>query len=169
MRFNCVCSRVPGKALVVADALSGSKVSSQPQTETTTDLTNEVVIYTEDVTRSWPASSQKLKEIEVDTANCLDLSLVHRFVEDGWPDYAKDVPKSIQSYFAARACLSTVNVIETYLNRIVVPASFRTDTLSRLHAGHREGHQSPGPCLNIRLVADHQSRCSRDRPLMFVL
>ena len=83
MRFNCVCSHVPGKALVVADALSRSKVSSQPQTGTTTDLTDEVEIYTEDVTRSWPASSQKLKEIAVETAKCPNLSLVHHFVQDG--------------------------------------------------------------------------------------
>ena len=123
MRFNCVCSHVPGKALVIADALSRIKVSSQPQTGTTTDLTDEVEIYTEDVTRSWPASSQKLKEIAVETAKCPDLSLVHRFVQDGWPDYAKDVPKSLQSYSAARSCLSTVNGIVTYLNRIVVLAS----------------------------------------------
>ena len=122
MRFNCVCSHVPGKALVVADALSRSKVSSQPQTGTTTDLTDEVEIYTEDVTRSWPASSQKLKEIAVETTKYPDLSLFHRFVQDGWPDYAIDVPKSLQSYFASRACPLAVNGIITYLNPIVVPA-----------------------------------------------
>ena len=32
MRFNCVCSHVPGMALVVSDALNRSKVSIQPQT-----------------------------------------------------------------------------------------------------------------------------------------
>ena len=73
MRFNCACSHVPGKALIVSNALSRSKVSSQPQTGTTMDLTDEVEIYTEDVTRSWPASSQKLKEIGVETAKCPDL------------------------------------------------------------------------------------------------
>ena len=52
-------------------------MSSHPQTWTTMDLTDEVEIYT-DVTRSWPAYSQK-------------------FVQDGWPDYAKDAPKSLQS------------------------------------------------------------------------
>ena len=85
----------------------------------------------------WPASSQKLKEIAVETAKSPDLSLVHRFVQDGWTDYAKDVLRSLQSNFAARACDSTVNVIVTYINRIVVPVSLRTDTLSQLHAGHQ--------------------------------
>ena len=67
----------------------------------TTDLTDEVVMYTKDVTRLWHASSQKLKEITIETAKCPDLSLVHRFVQDGWQDYAKDVSKSLQSYVAA--------------------------------------------------------------------
>ena len=60
MRFNCVFSNVLGKDLVVADALSMSKVSSKPQTETTMDLFDEVEIYTEDVTRLRPALSQML-------------------------------------------------------------------------------------------------------------
>ena len=62
---------------------------SPPQTGTRTDLTVEVEIHTEDVPRSWPASSQKLKEIAVETAKCAGLSLVHQFFQDGWPDYAK--------------------------------------------------------------------------------
>ena len=143
-------------------------MSSQPQTGTTTDLTDEVEIYTEDVTRSWPASSQKLKEIAVETAECPDLSLVHRFVQDGWPDYAKDVPKSLQSYFAARACLSTVNGIVTYLNRIVVPASLRTDTLSRLHAVIK-GSPKSGTSLQHPSGGRPSTRCSGDMPFMFVL
>ena len=51
VRFNFVCTHVIGKALVVAVALSRSKVSSQPQTGTTTDLTDDIKIYTDD-TRS---------------------------------------------------------------------------------------------------------------------
>ena len=76
-RFNCVLSHFPGKALMAADALSS------PQTGTTTDLTDKVEIYTEDVTRSWSAPSQKLTEIAVEIATCPDLSKVHRFVQDG--------------------------------------------------------------------------------------
>ena len=135
MRFNCVCEHVPGKALVVADALSRCNLLPKPcSSETAVD---EVESYVDDVKRGWPASSQKLQEIALETTKCPDLSLVYRYTQEGWPEYAKDVPAALKSYFASRHCLSTVNGIVTYLNRIVVPASLRKDTLARLHAGHQ--------------------------------
>ena len=136
MRYNCICEHVPGKALVVADTLSRSKTSSPTKSGTEPTLTDEVETYTENFTKTWPATSQKIKEIAVETAKCPELSLAYRFTQDGWPEYAKDVPKSLHSYFAARHCLSTVQGVLTYLNRIVIPTSLRQDTLTRLHARH---------------------------------
>ena len=81
-------------------------------------------------------SSQKLKEIALETAKCPDMSLGNRFTQEGWPDYAKDVPNALKSYFASRSCLSTINGIVTYLNRIAVPESLRKDTLRKLYAGY---------------------------------
>ena len=161
MRFNCVCEHVPGKTLVVADALSRSNVFP----ESPSDLADEVQTYVENVERSWPVSDQKIRQIAVETSTCPDLSLVYRYTLSGWPEYAKDVPETLQSYFAARHCLSTVNGVLTYLNRIVIPASLRNETLARLHAGHQGVTKSRDlantsvwwPTINI----DIQETCNR--------
>ena len=140
MRFNGVCEHVPGKALVVADALSRCNFLSQPHAQEVT--VDDVETFVEDATRTWPVSSQNLKEIALETTKCSDMSLVYRHTQEGWPEYAKDVPAALKSYFASRNCLSTVNGIVTYLNRIVIPASLRKDTLARLHAGHQGVNKS---------------------------
>ena len=161
MRFNCICEHVPGKALVVADALSRSNVFP----DSTSEVESEIQAYVDAIERAWPASDQKLKEIAVETARCPDLSLVYRYTQNGWPEYSKDVPESLRSYFAARSCLSSVNGVLTYLNRIVIPSSLRPDTLARLHAGHQGITKSRDlaalsvwwPTINI----DIQDTCKR--------
>ena len=135
MRFNGVCEHVPGKSLLVADALSRSKTTRSSLSETKRTFIDEVESYVENVMKTWPATSQKIKEISVETAKCPELSLVDRYTREGWPQFAKDVPKSLQSYFASRSCLSSVQGVLTYLNRIVIPASLRL--LNRFHAGHQ--------------------------------
>ena len=134
MRFNGVCEHVPGKALVVADALSRCNIL--PPTCSDELKVDDVESSVVEIARTWPVSSQKLKEIALETSKCPDMSLVHRFTQEGWPDYAKDVPVALKSYFASRSCLSTVNGVVTYLERIVIPESLRKDTLRKLHAGH---------------------------------
>ena len=74
-------------------------------------------------------------------AKCPELWMVYRYSQEGWPQLAKEILKSLQSYLAARACLSSVQGVLTYLNRIVIPASLRPDVLMRLHAGHQGQQQ----------------------------
>ena len=63
MRFNGVCEHVPGKSLVVADALSRSKTTRSSLSETEQTFIDEVESYAENVMKTWPATSQKIKEI----------------------------------------------------------------------------------------------------------
>ena len=168
MRFNGVCEHVPGKSLVVADALSRSKVTRSSLSETEQTFVDEVESYAENVMKTWPASSQKIKEIAVETAKCPELSLVYRYTQEGWPQFAKEIPKSLQSYFAARTCLSSVQGVLTYLNRIVIPASLRQDVLMRLHAGH-QGQQKVRPRCDFGLVAHSERRHTEHLQFMRVL
>ena len=80
------------------------------------DFTDKIKIHAEDVTRLWPVSSWKLKNIAFKSAKCQHLSLVCRFVKEGWLNYEKMIQSNL--YLAAQACLSTFNGIMTYLVRI---------------------------------------------------
>ena len=97
--MECV-NTSPGKALVVADALS--RCSILPPACSDESKVEEIESSVVEITRTWPVSSQKLKEIALETARCPDMSLVHRFTQEGWPEYAKDVPVALKSYFASR-------------------------------------------------------------------
>ena len=82
MRFNGVCKHVPGKSLVVADALSRSKTTRSSLSETEQTFVDEVESYAENVMKTWPATSQKIKEISMETAMCPELSLADRYTRE---------------------------------------------------------------------------------------
>ena len=77
-----------------------------------------------------------MKEIASETQKCPEMSLVVNYTLKGWPEYQKDVPESLKSFYMNRNCLSVVNGIVTYLDRIVIPKSLQNEILAKLHAGH---------------------------------
>lgn len=134
LRFNCKAVHIPGKQLVVADTLSRHSTSLLYKVD---ELAMEVAEYTDSVCDNWPVSDVKLHEIATETACDSDTSLVMTYVHNGWPNYVKDVPISIQSYYASRANLSTNHNVLTFQDRIVIPSTLRQDVLNKIHSGHQ--------------------------------
>jgi transposase InsO family protein len=135
MRFNPVPKYVPGKDLIVADALSRQplKVSDKVHVD---DLVEEVAIYVDSVVSQWPATDAKLEQIRHATCDDLKLSMTMQFVAKGWPRYSSDVPDELQDMFEQRAHLSIVDGLLVYDDRIVIPSCMQEEILSRIHEGH---------------------------------
>ncbi len=97
MRFNAKAEYAPGKSLVVADALSRSPLN------TTEDfMTADVSCHVDAVISCLPVSQRKLTEIKMETQKDEQLQTVERFITKGWPEYAKSVPNSAQSFTNGR-------------------------------------------------------------------
>ncbi len=132
MRFNAKAEYAPGKSLVVADALSRSPLN------TTEDfMTADVSCHVDAVISCLPVSQRKLTEIKMETQKDEQLQTVERFITKGWPEYAKSVPNSAQSFYKWKDSLSVSDGLIVLGNRMVIPKTMRHEMLGRIHDGHQ--------------------------------
>lgn len=136
MRFNPEAVYVPGKDLVVADALSRSP---QPLVEANDEyLVDEVLFHVDSVVGDQPTFPvNQLATIRLATENDEELQEVINMTLRGWPTYFDDVPKHIQKYYELRGHLSVSEGLLLYNDRIYVPQSLRSSLLEKIHDGHQ--------------------------------
>uniref|UniRef100_A0A8C6M941 Gypsy retrotransposon integrase-like protein 1 n=1 Tax=Nothobranchius furzeri TaxID=105023 RepID=A0A8C6M941_NOTFU len=169
MRFNVTAKHVPGKQLVVADALSRHPLHGCYPSETD----SQVKAYVSNVVTSKPIKSQKLEEIHRATQRDPELQKAVIFIRQGWPRrMAKSSP--LQGLYAARSHLSESDGLVLYHDRIVIPTALRPSVLDQLHEGHqgltecRERARSTVWWPNIGLQITHKVRscifCRQHKP-----
>ena len=77
-----------------------------------------------------------LDKIRIHSKTDSTLSLVMRYVLDGWPGNANECAEPAQSYFTYREELTIVDGLLVKGNRIVIPTDMRHYCLETLHAPH---------------------------------
>ena len=77
-----------------------------------------------------------LDKIHIHSKTDSTLSLVMRYILDGWPGNANECAESAQPYFTYREELTIVDGLLVKGNRIVIPTDMRHDCLETLHAPH---------------------------------
>ena len=133
-RFDFEIVHVPGKELVIADALSRSPKSG-PATVAEVALCQEAEEFVDNVFSSMPATDARLDEIRHHQHGDADLQAVRKYVLEGWPD-SRQIPDSLASYVAVRGTLSVANDLLMCGCRIVIPVSLRSQVLQQIHSGH---------------------------------
>ena len=104
MQFNVAAEHVPGKSMVVADALSHSPL---PEHASDRELSEEVDAFVHGVEAGFPASKGKLDVIR--DASRLDhvLQRVINYTVHGWPQYMDDRLDILNPYWKiVGICLS---------------------------------------------------------------
>merc|ERR1712106_1271177 len=61
------------------------------------------------------------------------MEAIHR----GFPDSKHDVPQYLQEYHRYRHCLHTINDVNCYKGRLVIPSKLRTAALEVVHSAHQ--------------------------------
>ena len=137
MRFNAQVKHVPGKQLVIADALSRSPI---PHDDEATKQTEETEMYVDAVQSHWQVSMGRQAKLKTATSEDATLQQLTHFILHGWP---KQMPQHLDAFKKVQGELSIVDGLVTFRNRIVIPESQRENVLQTLH----ESHQGYDKCL----------------------
>ena len=133
-RFEYDIAHVPGKLLVTADTLSRSPLYSSDTI--TSDLQEEAEYLLETCIDNLPASSQRLDEFRKAQAADTVCSTLINYCQCDWPK-KHDIPLQLKPYWQARGQLTVHNNLLLYGPRIVIPAPWQKEILSKIHEGHQ--------------------------------
>jgi hypothetical protein len=82
-----------------------------------------------------PVSALKIQEFKHETLMDV-LHQVMKFVRNGWPNTLHECPPEVKPYYHIKEELSIANGLLLRVDRIVIPATMRSDMLKRIHEGH---------------------------------
>jgi hypothetical protein len=123
---------IPGKDMIIADALSRAQSS-----DVTPELTeNEIKSYIHSIIINKPISDRKLESIKKETEKDTALKMVTNYIRQGWPDKREKVIDTAKPYFNIRSDLTTIDGIIMKGSRIVIPSSLQKEMKRTLHTGH---------------------------------
>ena len=135
MKFNVVAEHCPGTEMYVADALSRNPLPFENRAQIDA-IVEEIEAHVMMVETYWPATARRLEQIRQVTMSDATLQKVLHFTLHGWPNQSRAIDPSLRCYYTERAYLSHSDGLLLYCDRIVIPASMRTDILNCIHEGH---------------------------------
>ena len=119
-----------------------------------------------DMTKHLAVTRERLADFQQNSKDNPALQLLKRTIELGWPERREAVPSEIHAFYSYRDELTVQDEILFRGNRVIVPASMRSEMLKKIHASHigiegclrraREILYWPGMTSAIR---DHVSAC----------
>ena len=134
MRFSPTVKYVPGKDLVLADALSRAPMPCHPLDS---QLAEEVEAYMEMVEKK-SVGPEGLNQLRKATDEDKTMQSVIAFTRTGWPKYSKELTPELRKFFELQAHLSvTEDGLLLYDDRIYVPRSQQEMVLTKIHEGHQ--------------------------------
>nr|CAI5852327.1 unnamed protein product [Callosobruchus analis] len=134
MRYNYKIHYVPGKDVVVADALSRNfpENASQPEDE---ELANETEAHVHLVVQSIQVKTKFLEKIKFEQDQDPVLQMIKKFTHEGWPVKDK-LTLEMTPYYQYRFDFSISEFILLRNLRIVIPKSLQLQVLKFIHEGH---------------------------------
>lgn len=134
MRYDFSISHVPGKQLLIADALSRS--TSQDPTDDDESFHQEGNAYIQLIMQYLPATERRIKQIKELQQQDEACQLVSKYCYSSWPD-KKTAPRVVRPFLPLAAQFSIENGLLMRGSRIVIPPPLQQEILDKLHEGHQ--------------------------------
>ena len=129
--YDYKLSYLPGRQLVVADALSRAPISRPPDDDIAAVSSLALT----------PFNRQRLGELKHATSSDGTMRELMSIILKGWPDYRNEVPSAITPFFDYRDELTVQDGIVLRGERVVI---------------HEEGYASTSPCWTLGYKLMHQ-------------
>lgn len=145
-RFHA--THVPGKLIPASDATSRNpslSTQSQPSSEWLSDASDmhiDAVNIDCDILASIQSSLNKVcavtwERVKAATINDEHLQTLKSYIINGFPEKCCELPDSVKPYWNSRYDLSITDEVVLFGNRIVIPATLRSEVCSILHSAHQ--------------------------------
>ena len=105
MRFNTIVEYVPGKQLVIADALSRKPLVGRESRIDDIVLSDDIAAHGS-CSANWPVTEDRLTEIRAETSTDPVMKSIADFITNGWPSHESAVPHYVRDYYRERALFS---------------------------------------------------------------
>ena len=138
LRYSYTIQHVPGKQLIIADALSRAPLTHDPSTEFSEALQTEADAMMAATIAALPATEHRLSQLLQSQQQDPTCHLLSQYCSSGWPTRPDTAPATVQPYWPFRNSITASdNGLLLYGNRLLIPESVRQDILGRLHSGHQ--------------------------------
>ncbi|CAC5369073.1 unnamed protein product [Mytilus coruscus] len=129
--YNYSVNYNPGKLMFVPDILSRAYIKDDRD-----NISDDIECFINMVIKSMPVSDKKMEEIRDETEKDDKLSIVRKYIREGWPENKYDVPNKINEYWNCKDELTEYKGIVLKGEKIVIPTSLRDEMMKRLHESH---------------------------------
>ena len=134
MKYQYCISHVPGKSLVIADALSCA-----PSTNSNLDdshFRTEVDAYVNAIMNALPATDMMLDKIRGEQRCDQTCMLLTKYCQERWPNQ-NTLSSDLKSYHLVFTELSLQDGLLMQNSQLVIPRSLQPEILQKLHSGHQ--------------------------------
>ena len=132
--FDFELEFVPGKDLLIADALSRAYISNTDEGELA--WSEEVALLTDDEQLRLCASEDTVNMIKAAAAADDQYQMLIRQIKTGWPAAVSDVPNLLREYYTFSDELTVSDGLAFKGQRVVIPHGARSYIIQRLHSSH---------------------------------
>ncbi|GBM68494.1 Uncharacterized protein K02A2.6 [Araneus ventricosus] len=168
IRYSYEVQYIPGKDLVIADALSRSPIEGGKDEE----LSEEITAYIQMVIATLPATDRRLSEIwQAHQEDEVCIQLIN-FVQKSWPE-KNALPTHLSRYWEYRHSINIQDGLLMMNARLIIPESMRTEILKAIHEDHfgvtkcraraKESIWWPGLSTQIERMISSCDSCSKQQ------
>ena len=134
-RYQLHVEYVPGKEVLMADALSRAQLPTYEDSDDNLTDDTEVMIYS--FINSIPCSAIRWKQLQTMTAQDESLQHLKHVIRDGWPDRIADVPQIVRPYWTIRDELYEAKDILFKGFKVIIPKALQKEMLALIHETHQ--------------------------------
>ena len=133
-KYDVTLTYRPGKELYIADALSRAYLTDRDSNDIEFD--NEIDCHEHCLKNYLPLTKLKVQEFKDASSSDMELQQLKRVILHGWPNTKQEVPNEAQPYWNFRDEINEIEGILFKEEKIIVPASLRSEMLERIHEVH---------------------------------